>query len=79
MNSSRQNCRPSTIRPAKARLTATETPNWQSLTKRYEQYLALARETAQAGDRIEAENLYQHAEHFYRTAALQKARKQQLT
>ena len=45
--------------------------------KQYEHYMNLARETAQAGDRVEAENLYQHAEHFYRTAALQKTGQQQ--
>jgi hypothetical protein len=44
--------------------------------KKYEHYILLAKETAQAGDRIEAENLFQHAEHFYRTAALQKAAQQ---
>lgn len=36
-----------------------------------------AREAAQSGDHVEAENLYQHAEHFYRTAALQKVGQQQ--
>ncbi|RYC15318.1 DUF4167 domain-containing protein [Ciceribacter ferrooxidans] len=36
---------------------------------RYEHYLALAQETARSGDRIEAENYYQHAEHYYRSAA----------
>ena len=32
----------------------------------FERYLALAREAAASGDRIAAENLYQHAEHYYR-------------
>ena len=32
----------------------------------FERYLALAREAAAAGDRITAENLYQHAEHYFR-------------
>ncbi|WP_210251448.1 DUF4167 domain-containing protein [Neorhizobium sp. P12A] len=73
MNSPHRNPRPSTRRPARA----STDPSSQSLTRRYEQYILLARETAQAGDRIEAENLYQHAEHFYRTAALQKAGQQQ--
>jgi hypothetical protein len=31
-----------------------------------EKYLALARDAASAGDRIAAENYYQHAEHYYR-------------
>lgn len=32
----------------------------------FEKYLALARDAASAGDRIAAENYYQHAEHYYR-------------
>lgn len=32
----------------------------------FERYVAMAREAASAGDRIAAENLYQHAEHYYR-------------
>jgi hypothetical protein len=31
-----------------------------------ERYIALAREAAAAGDRIAAENFYQHAEHYFR-------------
>ena len=31
-----------------------------------EKYLAMARDAASAGDRIAAENFYQHAEHYYR-------------
>ncbi|MGR4842705.1 DUF4167 domain-containing protein [Rhizobium laguerreae] len=37
--------------------------------QRYEHYLALARERALSGDRIEAENYYQHAEHYFRSVA----------
>lgn len=33
-----------------------------------EKYLALARDAASAGDRILAENYYQHAEHYFRIA-----------
>ena len=32
----------------------------------FERYVALAREAAASGDRIAAENLYQHAEHYFR-------------
>src|SRR5258707_9470007 len=32
----------------------------------FERYVALAREAALGGDRIAAENLYQHAEHYFR-------------
>jgi len=31
-----------------------------------EKYLALARDAQSAGDRVAAENYYQHAEHYYR-------------
>jgi Domain of unknown function (DUF4167) len=33
---------------------------------RYLRYLAMARAAAQAGDAVEAENFYQHAEHYFR-------------
>lgn len=33
---------------------------------RYEQYVALARAAALTGDVVEAENYYQHAEHYFR-------------
>jgi len=32
----------------------------------FERYVALAREAATSGDRIAAENYYQHAEHYFR-------------
>jgi hypothetical protein len=32
----------------------------------FERYLALAREATASGDRISAENFYQHAEHYFR-------------
>ena len=32
----------------------------------YERYQALAREAQTSGDRVAAENLYQHAEHYFR-------------
>lgn len=32
----------------------------------FERYIALAREASSGGDRIAAENLYQHAEHYFR-------------
>ncbi len=32
----------------------------------YEKYLALARDASGSGDRIMAENLFQHAEHYFR-------------
>jgi hypothetical protein len=38
----------------------------QNAKRKYERYLELAQAEAQAGDRIAAENYYQHAEHYYR-------------
>lgn len=35
----------------------------------YEKYLALARDAQSAGDRIGAENFFQHAEHYFRILA----------
>jgi len=35
-------------------------------SRNYERYLALAREAATNGDVIEAENYFQHAEHYFR-------------
>jgi uncharacterized protein DUF4167 len=34
--------------------------------RNYERYLALAREATLHGDTVEAENFYQHAEHYRR-------------
>jgi Domain of unknown function (DUF4167) len=34
--------------------------------KNYERYLAMAQAEVQAGDRVAAENYYQHAEHYFR-------------
>jgi hypothetical protein len=34
--------------------------------RNYERYLALAREATLHGDTVEAENFYQHAEHYFR-------------
>ena len=36
-----------------------------------ERYLALARDASSAGDRVTAENYFQHAEHYYRVLSAQ--------
>lgn len=41
--------------------------NAQNAQRNYERYLALARAEALAGDRITAENYFQHAEHYFRS------------
>lgn len=37
-----------------------------------EKYLAMARDAASQGDRVSAENYYQHAEHYFRTINAQQ-------
>jgi hypothetical protein len=39
----------------------------QNARRNYERYLALAQGEVQAGDRVAAENYYQHAEHYFRS------------
>jgi hypothetical protein len=41
--------------------------------RQYERYLALARTALVNGDAVEAQNFYQHAEHFFRTMREQDA------
>jgi hypothetical protein len=38
----------------------------QNAQRNYDQYLALARAEVQIGNTVEAENYYQHAEHYFR-------------
>ena len=38
----------------------------------HEKYLAMARDASSSGDRIAAENYYQHAEHYFRILAVQR-------
>ena len=51
--------------PEAAAKTAAGQPH-HNAHQNYERYLALAREAMSNGDRIEAENFYQHAEHYFR-------------
>jgi Domain of unknown function (DUF4167) len=39
---------------------------FHSARRNYDRYLALAQAELQAGDRVAAENYYQHAEHYFR-------------
>jgi len=53
--------RPSGIRPSgNPRHAAANARN------NYERYTAMAKDAARRGDTIEAENLHQHAEHYFR-------------
>jgi hypothetical protein len=44
-----------------------------NVKRSYERYIALARAAMLAGDRVEAENFYQHAEHYFRLMKEQMA------
>jgi hypothetical protein len=48
------------------RQAARRVPNSGNARQHYERYLARAREAQLAGDAIEMENCYQHAEHYFR-------------
>jgi Domain of unknown function (DUF4167) len=47
----------------------SQTQNAQSAERSYQRYLVLARAETLAGDRIAAENYFQHAEHYLRSMA----------
>jgi hypothetical protein len=47
--------------------TRLETKDPQNARKHFERYLALAQAEMQAGNTIDAENFYQHAEHYFRS------------
>jgi len=49
--------------PVQGRPHANGSANAQ---RNYERYMALAREAALSGDKVEMENCYQHAEHYFR-------------
>jgi hypothetical protein len=67
-----------TRRPKPERSPASRSQRWASNAPRaeqrgphnarrnYDRYLALAQAELQAGDRVAAENYYQHAEHYFR-------------
>jgi Domain of unknown function (DUF4167) len=47
--------------------TRSEPNRSRNAQRNYEHYIALARAAALNGNEIEAENYYQHAEHYYRS------------
>jgi hypothetical protein len=56
-----------TQRNEPSRFPRPQARNAQNAQRNYERYLALARAEALAGDRIVAENYFQHAEHYFRS------------
>jgi uncharacterized protein DUF4167 len=69
MNENRRNGRPQRRQPA-ARMNNSARQQHNGTAgnahRNYERYVALGREALANGDRVEAENYYQHAEHFFR-------------
>ena len=57
--------RPQRRRPSSGKSEGPR-PNPSNAHRAYERYLALAREASLSGDVVEAENCYQHAEHYFR-------------
>jgi hypothetical protein len=59
---------PSTVRPRPQGIRQIGNPRQLEANARnnYERYTSLAKDAARRGETIEAENLYQHAEHYFR-------------
>jgi hypothetical protein len=53
-------------RMPRQRQAARLTPNRENARQQYERYLARAHQAQLAGDAVEMENFYQHAEHYFR-------------
>ena len=46
-----------------------EPQGFHNASRNYDRYVALAQAELQAGDRVAAENYYQHAEHYFRMSS----------
>jgi len=69
MNENRRNGRPQRRQPTVRMSSPTRQRQDRSAgnaPRNYERYVALGREAFANGDRVEAENYYQHAEHYFR-------------
>ena len=70
-NRSNNGSRPQGPRPAYQRPPGIRPPSdgrhtSQNARNNYERYTTMAKDAARRGDVIEAENYYQHAEHYFR-------------
>jgi hypothetical protein len=70
-NMNRQQRRPFAGRSQRPPLSAPrlEPQGSHNARRSYDRYMALAQAELQAGDRIAAENYYQHAEHYFRMSS----------
>ena len=70
MNDDRRKQGPQRRRPPAGRVNAVnrqqQNGSGGNAHRNHERYLALAREATLNGDTVEAENFYQHAEHYFR-------------
>jgi Domain of unknown function (DUF4167) len=64
-NKNRRTQRPSANRPVSGSANGRQQP--ANAKQRYERYVALAKAAEQAGDPVQSEYYYQHAEHYLRT------------
>ena len=68
-----QGPRPAIRRPPGIRPSGNPRHAGQNARNNYERYIAMAKDAATRGDPIEAENYYQHAEHYFRVMREQNA------
>jgi hypothetical protein len=61
-----QGHRPTNQRPPGIRPPGQGRHTTQNARNNYEQYTTMAKDAARRGEVIEAENFYQHAEHYFR-------------
>jgi Domain of unknown function (DUF4167) len=61
-----QGHRPPNQRPSGVRPPGMGRHSAQNAHSNYERYTAMAKDAARRGEVIEAENFYQHAEHYFR-------------
>jgi hypothetical protein len=68
MNEHKRNQPQRRHRPNRQNVGARQHQNGVAMSaqRNYERYLALARDATLNGDIVEAENFYQHAEHYFR-------------
>jgi hypothetical protein len=66
--------RPAASRPSRSNAGRNQADTFANAKRSYERYMALARDAVSAGDTIEGENFYQHAEHYLRTMRAHGAR-----
>jgi hypothetical protein len=66
MNNMRSGTQRPQLTPPSGRATRQRQNGAGNAHRNYERYMALAREANSHGDLIEAENCYQHAEHYFR-------------